>query len=99
MDLLDLLLDHDHGATRRLLEASGGLTDAQLDQELDIGHRTVRATFAHMIFNVPYWTAFLAGRSTDDEYSADVQPDDRSLPALIDHHERSHAAFAKVARR
>ena len=99
MDLLDLLLDHDHWATRRLLEVSGGLTDAQLDQEFDIGHRTLRATFGHMIFNVPFWTAFLAGQPADGGYSADAQPDDRSLAALIDHHERSYAAFASLARR
>ena len=99
MDLLDLLLDHDHWATARLLEASGGLTDAQLDQEFDIGHRTLRDTFAHMISNVPFWTAFLTGRSPDGGYSADARPDDRSLAALSDHHERSHAAFAGVARR
>ncbi len=99
MDLLDLLLDHDHWATARLLEVSGGLSDAQLDQEFDIGHRTLRATFAHMIFNVPFWTAFLAGHPTDGGYSADVQPDDRALTALRDHHERSYAAFARVARR
>jgi uncharacterized damage-inducible protein DinB len=93
MDLLDLLLDHDHWATRRLLDVSGGLTDAQLDQEFDIGHRTLRATFEHMIFNVPFWTAFLAGQP------ADAQGDDRSLAALSDCHERSYAAFATVARR
>ena len=93
MSLLDLLLDHDHWATRRLLDVSGGLTDAQLDQEFDIGHRTLRATFEHMIFNVPFWTAFLAGQP------ADAQPDDRSLAALSDHHERSYVAFASVARR
>jgi uncharacterized damage-inducible protein DinB len=78
---------------------SGGLTHEQLDQEFDIGHRTVRATFAHMIFNVPFWTAFLTGQPADREFSADAQPDDRSLPALIDHHERSYAAFASIARR
>ncbi len=99
MDLLDLLLDHDHWATRRLLDASGGLTDAQVDQEFDIGHRTLRATFGHMIFNVPFWTAFLAGQPADEGDAADAQPDDRSLAALIDHHERSYAAFAAVARR
>ena len=93
MDLLDLLLDHDHWATRRLLDVSGGLTDAQLDREFDIGHRTLRATFGHMIFNVPFWTAFLAGQP------ADAQPDDRSLAAVSDCHERSYAAFATVARR
>ena len=99
MDLLDLLLDHDHWATARLLEVSGGLTDARLDQPFDIGHRTLRATFGHMIFNVPFWTAFLAGQPTDGVLSADAQPDDRSLAALIDHHERSYATFARVARR
>jgi hypothetical protein len=35
MDLLDLLLDHDRWATRRLLEASGGLTEAQWDRPID----------------------------------------------------------------
>jgi uncharacterized damage-inducible protein DinB len=99
MDLLDLMLDHDHWATSRLLEVSGGLTDAHLDQEFDIGHRTLRETFGHMIFNLPFWTAFLGGRSTDGEYSADAQPDDRSVTALTDHHERAYAVFAATARR
>jgi uncharacterized damage-inducible protein DinB len=99
MDLLDLLLDHDRWATARLLEVSGGLTDAQLDQEFDIGHRTLRETFGHMIFNVPFWTAFLAGQPADGGYSADAQPEDRSLAALIEHHERSYTAFATAARR
>ncbi len=44
MDLLDRLLGHDHWTTERLLTLSQGLTDAQLDQAFDIGHRTVRAT-------------------------------------------------------
>ena len=99
MDLLDLLLDHDHWATRQLLDASGGLTDAQWDQEFDIGHLTLRETFGHMLFNVPFWTAFLAGLSPDDGFSADNQPQDRSVAALIGHHELGYAAFAQVARR
>ena len=99
MDLLDLLLDHDDWATSRVLDVCGSLTDAQLDQEFDIGHRTLRATFGHMIFNVPFWTAFLAGQTVDGGHSADAQPGDRSLAALIDHHVRSYADFASVARR
>jgi len=99
MELLDLLLDHDHWATARLLDVSGSLTDAQLDQPFDIGHRTLRATFGHMIFNVPFWTAFLSGQPADGGYSDDLQSGDRSLAALRDHHERSYAAFANVARR
>jgi uncharacterized damage-inducible protein DinB len=99
MALLDLLLDHDHWATRQLLDASDRLTDAQLDRPFDIGHRTLRETFGHMIFNVPFWTAFLTGQPVDGGHSADAQPADRSLAALIDHHERSYAAFTTVARR
>ena len=82
MDLLDMLLDHDQWATAQLLKVSGGLTEAQLDQEFDIGHRSLRATFGHMIFNLPFWTSFLAGQPDDGGYSADVQPDDRSLTAM-----------------
>lgn len=93
MDLVDRLLGHDHWATAQLLELSRGLTDAQLDQEFDIGHRSLRATFEHVIFNVEVWTAVAAGQPVDAER------DDRSLAALIDRHERSYAAFAAFARR
>jgi uncharacterized damage-inducible protein DinB len=99
MDVLDLLLDHDQWATTQLLQVSGGLTDAQLDQEFDLGHRTLRATFGHMIFNLPFWTAFLSGKPADGEYSADIQPDDRSLDALSEHFERFYAAFSHAARK
>jgi len=98
MDLLDLLLDHDQWATTQLLVVSGGLTDAQLDQEFDIGHRTLRETFGHMIFNLPFWTALMEGRPIEDGYSADLQPDDRSMAALSGHFQRFYAAFAGVAR-
>ena len=93
MDLLDRLLGHDHWATARLLDLSRGLTDAQLDQPFDVGHRTLRATFEHMIFNVEFWTASMAGRPVD------ARRNDRSLAALVDRHERSYATFAGFARR
>ncbi len=93
MDLLDRLVGHDHWATARLLDLSCGLTDAQLDQPFDIGHRTLRATFEHMIFNVEFWTALMA------EQPVEAQRDDRSLAALIERHERSYAAFATVSHR
>lgn len=92
MDLLDRLLDHDHWATAQLLDLSRGLTDAQLDQPYDIGHKTLCATFDHMIFNVAAWTANMA------EQPVNVQRDDRSLAALIDRYERANAAFATFAR-
>jgi uncharacterized damage-inducible protein DinB len=92
MDLLDRLLGHDDWATTQLLELSRDLTDAQLDQEFDIGHQTLRATLEHMIFNVGFWTALMTGQPVD------TQRDDRSLPALIDRHESSYATFATLSR-
>lgn len=99
MDLLDLMLDHDHWATRELLDASGGMTDAQLDQQFDIGLGTLRETFRHMVFNASFWTAFISGQPVDGSASTDLQPDDRSIAALADHHGRTYGEFAGVARR
>ncbi len=93
MDLVDRMLGHDHWATAQLLDLSGGLTDAQLDESFDIGHETLRATFEHMIFNVEAWTAVMAERPVD------ARRDDLSLAALIESHERSYATFATLARR
>ncbi|MBA2754394.1 MAG: DinB family protein [Chloroflexia bacterium] len=92
MDLLDRMLGHDQWASARLLDLSRGLTDARMDQPFDVGHRTLRATFEHMISSVAFWTAMMAGQRVD------VQPDDHLLAALIDRHKFSHAAFAAFAR-
>lgn len=95
MDLLDRLLDHDRWASTTLLELCGDLTDEQLDRPFDIGHKTIRATLDHMIFNIAAWT----GEMTGQPDSALVARADGSLPALADRHERAYAAFAGVARR
>ncbi len=93
MDVLDRLLGHDHWATVQLLELSRILTDEQLDQPFDIGHRTLRATFEHMIFNVEFWTGVMAGQPVD------APRDGSPLAALIDRHQRSYETFATFARR
>ncbi|MGH2616404.1 MAG: hypothetical protein ACRDJC_14265, partial [Thermomicrobiales bacterium] len=83
MDLLDRLLGHDRWTTARFVELSGGLTDARLDQPFDLGHRTVRETFAHMSGCVEFWTASMTGQPV-------VGPgDDRSLAALRHRHPRA----------
>jgi len=74
MDLLDRLLGHDQWATDQLLELSRNLTDEQLDQSFDIGHRTLRATFEHMIFNVPACVCRDCGTATIDRSSAVSAP-------------------------
>ncbi len=63
MDLLDRLLDHDADPTRQLLLLSRDLTDAQLDRSFDIGHRTLRRTFVHIIHNMEVWTDLLCERT------------------------------------
>lgn len=92
VDLLQRSLEHDRWTTRQYLELSRDLTDAQLDQEFDIGLRTLRDTFDHIIFNVAFWTGQMAGQPIE------VDRSDRSIPALIDRHERYSEAFASVAR-
>ncbi len=93
MDLLDRLLGHDHWATAGLLDLSRDLTDEQLDQPFDVGHRTLRETFEHMIVAVEFWTALMAERPID------APRDDHSLVALVERHERFYATFAIFARR
>jgi uncharacterized damage-inducible protein DinB len=93
MDLLDRLLEHDCWATETLLNVSRELSDAQLDQPFDIGHRTLRSTFEHFIPNVDFWTRLMEGQpptSPQDGLSVDL---------LIDEHERNYTAFATLARR
>jgi uncharacterized damage-inducible protein DinB len=97
MDLLDRMLGHDRWATAQLLELCGTLTDAQLDQEFDIGHRTLRETLDHMIYVIDFWTGWMTGRPV--EHDRTTQQHDRSIAALIKRHERFHASFAAFARR
>src|SRR4051794_19537860 len=93
MDVLDRLLVHDEWATRQLLERCRTLTDAQLDQEFDIGHRSLRMTFDHMIPNLCYWPGLMTGESSDEIW------DVSSLDSIIAYFDRAFAAFAANARR
>jgi uncharacterized damage-inducible protein DinB len=94
MDLIDRMLEHDRWATNTLLEVCRGLTDDQLDQPLDIGHRTLRATFAHFVINIEFWTGLMIGRPV--EYAP---PNDASIAELFDRHKRAYDAFADLSRR
>lgn len=91
MQTLDRLLDHDQWATAQLLEVAKGLTDAQLDRDFDIGHRTLRATFDHMIMNVEGWVAAFTGTEPTNTGS--------SIPDLAERHARVYPALAAAARK
>jgi uncharacterized damage-inducible protein DinB len=62
MDILERLLAHDAWTTRQVLLLCQGLSDEQLDRDFDIGHRTLRATWAHLIGNLQVWTDLMAER-------------------------------------
>ncbi len=96
MDLLDRLLRHDAWTTRQLLFRCESLTDEQLDREFDIGHKTVRATLDHIIFNVEVWSSLMAGHFT----RADIEKlsPGQSVSNLIERLDRAAADLAKVSR-
>ena len=93
MDLLDRLLEHDRWATTQLLDLCRGLTNEQLDQQFDVGNRTLRATRDHQIPNLDFWTNLMTGQPA-------VLPHGHrnSLDSLIANHEHAHTAFADLAR-
>jgi uncharacterized damage-inducible protein DinB len=93
VDILDRMLEHDRWATHQLLAASAGLSDAQLDQPFDIGHRTLRATFEHLVFNIEAWTAITA------QMPLTRCPPGPSLAEIAARFDRTQAAFATLARR
>jgi uncharacterized damage-inducible protein DinB len=91
MDLLDRLLGHDAWTTRQLLEIAATLSDDQLDRPFDIGHRTLRATFIHLVGNVEVWSALIAGAPIE-------RPTDTSIPGLIRRLDEGAARLRSVAR-
>jgi uncharacterized damage-inducible protein DinB len=92
MDLLDRMLDYERWATHQLLKLSHGLTDTQLDQEFDIGHRTLRKTFDHIIQNTWGWTSVMA-----QEY-IDAGPEGATPDALTARFDTVFGRFADFAR-
>lgn len=93
MDLLDRLLGHDSWTTRQLLSLAGTLDHEQLDQEFDIGHRTVRRTFAHIIWNIECWTDLMQRRLVRSR-PASNQP----LLMLKERHDAASLEFFQFAR-
>jgi uncharacterized damage-inducible protein DinB len=79
MTILDRLLRHDAWTTRALLTLAANLPDADLDREFDIGHRTLRRTFTHIIQNMECWHDLMAARP---QRAITTTPPD-SIPSLI----------------
>jgi uncharacterized damage-inducible protein DinB len=93
LDLLDRLLGHDAWTTRHLLERALPLAEADLDREFDLGHRSLRETFEHIIGNVETWTGLM------NERPAQGYPDHPSLAGLLARFDAAAAEFAATTRR
>lgn len=93
MDLVERLLEHDRWGTALLFDLCRGLSDAQLDQQFDIGLQSLRATFAHMVMNTEFWHGLMIGAPVDY-----APPSDWSLADLIARHDRAYDAFAATSR-
>lgn len=93
MDLLDRLLGHDTWATGQLLEISRGLPDEALDQQFDLGHRTLRRTFAHIIRNTQVWTDLMLARDVRQPL-----PFPPTLEFLIHEHSAASHDLLRLAR-
>jgi len=92
MELIDRLVEHDAWTTRELLERARALTDEALDFEFDLGLRTLRRTFVHIIRNVDVWSALVAG-----EEVAPPRGEHCSVAELIEWHSVVATRLARVA--
>ena len=63
MTIVEKLLRHDAWTTRLLLTRAADLSNAALDQPFDMGHRTPRRTFGHIVGNMECWCDLVLGRS------------------------------------
>ncbi len=64
-DPLEVLLEHNHWATRKVLELCRGLTREQFHKPYPIGpgqHGGLHATLTHVLFAMERWADFIAGR-------------------------------------
>ena len=61
-DPVQILLAHNHWATRNVLDACATLTDDQLDRPFDMGLKTIRATMTHVLGAMRGWGDLLAQR-------------------------------------
>ena len=97
MDVLDRLIGHDSWTTRQLLVSCRGLPPEKLDETFDIGHRTLRATFDHIIGNMEGWTSLMLQRPSVED--ARPAPEAVSLAGLLKRLNKAAPEFAEIARR
>jgi uncharacterized damage-inducible protein DinB len=96
MDILDRLLGHDAWTTGQLLLRCRELTDMQLDRPFDIGDRSLRETFLHIIGNMEHWTWIMADRPVRNAAAPEGAT---SVDGLLDRLSLAAKELADVSRR
>lgn len=66
MDILDRYLGYESWTLRHMILRATELSQAQLHQEFDIGHRTLHKTVTHIIANLEIWTDLICERPVRD---------------------------------
>jgi uncharacterized damage-inducible protein DinB len=61
VDQNERLFQHDRWMTNLMFDAAAKLNDAALDQDFDIGNRTVRITLDHVTVGIEFWTTLMVG--------------------------------------
>ena len=91
-ELLDRILGHDVWTMREFLAICEQLSEESLDTDFDIGHRTVRKTLDHMIWNVECWTCLMSHGVVPDRSG------DTSIAGLQQRHRTAAESFESVSR-
>jgi uncharacterized damage-inducible protein DinB len=76
-----------------MYDAAAKLDDASLDQEFDIGHRTVRKTLDHITVGIELWTSLMEGQP------ARWEPNPSDVETMRQRQTAAYDSFEEVARR
>ncbi len=91
---LDILLAHDHWATRNVLDACARLTEQQFHQPFEMGPGSLHATLSHIIWGMRLWTDILHQRPVRE-------PEDNqrwTVPQMLMRLDASAAELGEAAR-
>ena len=92
---LDVLIAHNHWATRQILTACAALTPEQFHRRFEMGPGSLHDTTTHMLAAQRAWTDMLAGRPERPRLEG-TQRTPAELLALLDEIATDFAATAKA---
>jgi len=96
-DPIDVLLQHNEWATRRVLEICLALTDDEFDRPFGIGPGSLRATLLHIVTRYDFWADTIAERSAGDKPKRPRLTVRSSAQAMLDALGPAAADFRAVA--